>query len=113
MITPWYKGDTSPAWTIQLTPDSGVFSTTGLSTSNFSLIIRNVDSVPPTDTAGTGSFSNLVAGTSVSSPSTITYAPGSADVANLGDYILLVVVTYPGSGATQTFNLGSWQVIAK
>jgi hypothetical protein len=42
-ISPWYKGDTAPTWTFQLIPDSGAFSIAGLSPSNFSLIIRNVD----------------------------------------------------------------------
>lgn len=111
-ITPWYKGDTLPAWVIQLVPDSGVFNVTSLSPSNFSLIIRNTDTVPPTDTTGAGTFSALIAGTSTSSPASITYAPSNADVGTLGNYIILVVVTFSG-GATETFNLGTWQVIAK
>ncbi len=115
-LSPWYKGDTAPAWTFQLIPDTGAFSITGLSTSNFSLIIRNTDDVPPVDSNGTGTFSNLTAatlnGSIVTTPASVQYSPSSADVANLGNFQLFVIVTYSG-GATQTINAGSWQVIAR
>ena len=115
-ISPWYRGDTVPTWTFQLIPDTGAFSITGLATSNFSLIIRNVDDIPPVDTTGTGTFSNLTAatlnGSIVTTPASVQYAPSSADVANLGNFQLFVIVTYAG-GATQTLNAGPWQVIAR
>jgi hypothetical protein len=113
-ISPWYRGDTLPTWTLQLVPDSGPFSIDGLSTSNFSFIIRNVDDVPPVDTAGTGTFSSLTAavmtGLIVTTPATIQYAPSAADVATLGNFQLFVIVTYNGS-ATQTLTIGPWHVI--
>jgi hypothetical protein len=117
-ISPWYKGDTAPTWTFQLIPDSGAFSIIGLSPSNFSLIIRNVDDVPPVDTNGTGSFSNLTAatlnGSVVTTPASIQYVPSAADVANLGNFQLFVIVTYNIAGnPTQTFTVGPWQVIAR
>jgi hypothetical protein len=117
-ISPWYKGDTAPIWTFQLIPDSGAFNITGLSPSNFSLIIRNVDDVPPVDATGTGTFSNLTAatlnGSVVITPASIQYVPSTADVANLGNFQLFVVATYPIAGnPTQTFTVGPWQVIAR
>lgn len=115
-ISPWYKGDTMPIWTFALVPDSGAFNVTGLSTSNFALIIRNVDDVPPVDNNGTGIFSNLMAatmsGNTIITPAFVQYAPSSADVVNLGNFQLLIVITYPGGGI-QTINAGPWQVIAK
>ncbi len=115
-ISPWYKGDTAPTWTFQLIPDTGAFSTSGLSTSNFNLIIRNTDDVPPVDSNGTGIFSNLTAatlsGSIVTTPASVQYTPSSADVASLGNYQLFVIVTY-APGVTQTFNAGPWQVIAR
>lgn len=117
-ISPWYKGDQAPTWTLQLIPDTSAFSITGLSPSNFSLIIRNVDDVPPVDTTGTGTFSNLTAavlnGSVVTTPASIQYTPSPADVANLGNYQLFVIVTYGTYGnPTQTFTVGPWQVIAR
>lgn len=115
-ISPWYKGDTVPTWTFLLIPDTGAFSVAQLTPSNFSLVIRNVDNVPPVDTAGTGIFSNLTAatlnGSVVITPASILYAPSVADTSTLGNFQLFVVATYSG-GATQTFTVGSWKVIAR
>jgi hypothetical protein len=108
-ITPWYRGDTLPAWPISLTTDSGSINVTSLSSSNFSMLIHNSDT--GVETTGTGSFTNLTAA-SGSTPASILYQPSSADVATLGNYILFVVITWPGGGI-ETLSLGTWQVIPK
>ncbi len=112
--TPWYQGDTQPIWTLALTPDSGPFVITGLSTSNFALLLRNTDTL--VDTNGTGAFSNLTAavmnGNTVTAPASIQYQLSSADVATPGNFALYLVVTYPGGGV-ETFSLGPWQVVVK
>lgn len=110
-ISPWYKGDLYPAWVISLVPDTGTFNTTGLTASNFSLIIRNNDPLTPTEITGTGTFTGLTAATSTT-PATIQYQPASADVSTIGNFTVLVQCTFP-SGGIQTFNLGSWQVQGK
>lgn len=108
-ITPWYVGDTAPAWTIPLTLDNGAFSTSSLSVSNFALLIRDTDADPPSEITGTGTFTNLVAA-SGTTPAQITYIPSSADTSTLGNYALFIVVTYPNS-TVQTLSLGAWQVV--
>lgn len=116
-ITPWFQGDTLPAWNIQLSTDSGTINTSGLSDANFSLIIRNTDLQSNPDRAGTGVFSNLTAavmqGNVVITPASILYQLSSADSATLGNYVILVVITYPNSAGTETLSLGTWQVIPK
>jgi hypothetical protein len=115
-ISPWFKGDTMPIWKFQLIPDSGVFNVFGLTASNFSLLIKNIDTMPPTETTGTGIFSNVTPavtnGNVIISHAYVEYWPSFADVANLGNFVLFVVVTFP-SGGTGTFSVGSWQVVTK
>lgn len=106
-ITPWYQGDTVPAWTIPLVLDTGVFNTSLLSPSNFALLIRNTDT--NVETTGTGVFSSLTAA-SGSTPAQIAYAPSTTDTSTPGNYALFIAVTYP-SGAVETLSLGAWQVI--
>lgn len=113
-ISPWYRGDTAPSWSIQIIPDSGAFSVAGLTTANFALLIRNTDIL--IDANGTGSFGNLTAavmnGSVVTTPASIQYAPSNADTSTPGNFALFLVVTYPG-GAVQTISIGTWQVIIK
>lgn len=108
-ITPWYVGDTAPAWTIPLTLDTGAFNTSSLTTSNFALLIRNTDADPPTEITGTGTFTNLIAasGTMLAQ---ITYIPSLSDTSTLGNFALFIVVTYPNT-TIQTLSLGAWQVV--
>lgn len=108
-ITPWYVGDTAPAWTIPLTLDNGVFSVSSLTPSNFVLLIHNNDT--NVENNGTGTFQSLVAA-SGTTPASIVYVPSSTDTATLGNYTLFIVVTYPNS-SVQTLLLGAWQVIPK
>jgi hypothetical protein len=116
MITPWYIGDTAPTWTVQLIPDSGAFNVTGLTTGSFSLLFRNLTA--GTETTGTGTFSSIVAAVTstvggvlvVTSPATINYSVATGDAASAGNYQVLIKVTF-SSGAVQTLNLGSWQVV--
>ncbi len=115
-ITPWYLGDTMPIWKLSLIPDTGAFNVSTLGPSNFSLLIKNIDTIPSTETSGTGIFSNVTAavmnGASIAAPAYVEYLPSSTDVANLGNYVLFVIVTF-SSGATQTFSVGTWKVVAK
>jgi hypothetical protein len=115
-ITPWFKGDTMPIWKISLIPDTGYFDVSTLSPTNFSLLIKNTDAMPATETAGTGIFSNVTAavtnGNVIVSHAYVEYLASSADVANLGNFVLFVIVTFAG-GATETFSVGPWQVVTK
>lgn len=106
-ITPWYKGDLVPLWTIQLVPDSGVFNVSGLAPSSFALFIKNTDT--GVETNGGGTFSSITAATTTT-PASVQYAPSTADVGTLGNFTLFVVVTFPAGH--ETFSLGSWQVVS-
>ena len=105
-----------PIWKISLVPDTGTFDVSTLGPSNFSLLIRNTDDVPATETNGTGIFSNVTAavtsGATIVSHASVQYLASSADVATLGNYILFVIVTFAGGG-TETFSVGTWKVVAK
>lgn len=116
-ITPWPLGNRASSWLFLLALDSGIFSTTGLTTSNFTLYILNKDVVGATPVAGTGTFSNLTAGSIASgsiaaTPATITYAPSATDVGTLGNFHLYIDVSY-GGGIIQTLEIGDWQVVPK
>ena len=99
--SPWPQGDTREEWTFQLIPDSGVFSTAGLTTANFTYFMRNISN--GVETQGTGTFSNLVAA-SGGNPAQITYQQSPADVANPGMYHQRIRVAQ--GSATQTFDFG-------
>jgi hypothetical protein len=107
-ISPWYKTSTptAPLWTIQLVPDSGSFVTTGLTTGNFALLIKNLDT--GVETSGVGTFSNITAATSTS-PASVQYQAASGDV-NVGNYRLAVLVTV--ANGVQPFILTeTWEVV--
>lgn len=113
-ISPWYKTSvpTAPIWTIQLVPDSGVFTVAGLVIGDFGLLLRNLDT--GAETTGLGTFSNITAATFTANGGILThtsvqYQAASADVA-LGNYRVVVLVTV-GSGV-QPFVLEEiWEVV--
>lgn len=80
-ISPWAKGDRKPLWTFSLSPDTGSFDITGLTTADFKLKMRNISN--GVVTTGTGTFSALTAA-SGGNPATIDYQLSAADVATLG-----------------------------
>lgn len=99
--SPWPQGDTFDPWTFDLEPDSGTFSIAGLSPPNFTLHMRNISN--GVETQGSGTFTNLVAASGVN-PAMITYNQSTADVANLGNFEVWLILT--SGGKTQTFSLG-------
>jgi hypothetical protein len=103
-ISPWTLGDGKPPWTFGLEPDSGPLDITGLTTSDFSLIMLNISNQQ--STTGTGAFSNLTAAYNVN-PAQITYALSSTDAALLGMYDVRVVIK-KGTINQRTFNFGVW-----
>jgi hypothetical protein len=112
-ISPWYKTNTptAPKWTIQLVPDTGSFDVTNLTTGNFSLLMRNVDT--GVETTGAGTFSNITAavlsGSTVVTPASVQYQAASGDVV-AGMYQNFVLVTL--SNGIEPFKFGElWQVI--
>jgi hypothetical protein len=106
-ISPWNKGDGKPNWTFSLEPDSGIFDTSGLSPSDFTLVMINISNQQAVN--GTGTFSDLIPATG-SIPATITYQLSSADTANLGMYNMRVV-SKKGTASQQTFEFGIWECI--
>jgi hypothetical protein len=103
-ISPWAQGDGSPPWTFELEPDSGNFDISGLTTSDFNLIMINVSNEQTT--TATGTFTNLTTA-SGSNPATITFNPSSSDVAALGMYDMRVVAK-KGTANQRTFKFGIW-----
>lgn len=88
----WYVSQTYPSWDIPLTTDGGVEDLTGVSSSNFTMIFRATNVVPPVDTIGTGTFSIKVV-----SPGEILYKPSVADVASTFSGVLIVKANFPPS----------------
>ena len=103
-ITPWTQGDDNPVWVFSLEPDSGAFDITGLTTSDFDLIMVNVSNEQ--ETIATGPFTNLTAANN-NSPATITFNPSSDDVAALGMYDVRIVAK-KGTANQRTFKFGIW-----
>ena len=116
MITPWYVGQLSPIWTIQLIPDSGYVNVTGLVVGNFSLRILNT--ATGVETTGQGTFSNITAAvttqsggqTIVVTPASVQYQPVAADVV-AGIYTLWCDVTF--ANGKEPFLIGTWQVLTE
>lgn len=105
-ISPWTQGDGLPAWTIGLKPDSGPVDIAGLSTGDFTMVFINSAGQ---EVIGSGPFSNLTVA-SGSTPATITYQVGSADVATLGVFDARVVIKRGVVGQQRTLKLGSFVV---
>lgn len=103
-LSPWSQGDGKPWWTFSLEPDSGNLDTTGLSLSDFTLIMRNISNQQ--SIIGTGIFSNLTAA-SGGNPAQITYALSSTDASSLGMYDMRIVVKR-GTVDQRTFKFGIW-----
>lgn len=113
MITPWYVGKTAPIWNIALVPDSGVLGIGGLSPTNFSLLIKNLDTGD--ETAGQGTFSNLVAATinsvtgAITTPTSIQYQLVSADVTSPGNFTVAIIITL--SDGQALYGPTPWEIL--
>lgn len=112
-ISPTYLGNLAPAWIISLVPDSGYVNVSGLVVGNFSLRIRNTAN--GVEQTGAGTFSNITAavlsGSTVTTPASVQYQPGTADVSTLGMFTLWVDITF--ANGVQSFLIGPWQVIVE
>lgn len=85
---PWVQGALHPAWTfLWRLPDGSLKDFTGLTTSNFSLVLHPLNS-NTSDIVGGGVF-GLVNGV-------LVYQPVANDVATPGNYQLIITATYPG-----------------
>jgi hypothetical protein len=100
-LSPWSQGDGKPDWTFYLEPDNDNFDATGLSTSDFTLVMVNISNQQTT--LGTGTFSDL----QNSIPASITYQLSSTDAARLGMYDMRIVIKR-GSADQRTFKFGIW-----
>lgn len=103
-ISPWTQGDGAPPWTFALETDSSSLDITGLSTSDFSLVMINISNQQ--SKTATGVFSNLVAA-SGSNPTTIVFSPSSNDTSALGMYDMRIIVK-KGTANQKTFKFGLW-----
>lgn len=85
----WYVGMTAPIWDIPLATDAGNENLTGITTSNITMIFRNTNVRPSTDTVGTGTFyiKNVY-------PGELYYKPSIADVANPFSGFLIVRILF-------------------
>ncbi len=102
MISPWRVGQTLPLWTHTVTDDSGLpLNFTGVVTSV--LLIR--DRQTGMERTGTGTFAFTAPTTC-----TFTYTWGTADVAQAGQFELLVRVTYPSG--TLALDAVPWEVLS-
>ena len=99
--SPWKQGDTREAWAFQLIPDTGDFSTVGLTSSNFSYHTRNISN--GVERKVDVVFSNPVSAVG-DETAQITYQPSTTDVGSLGMYHQWVKVTE--AGKIQTFDFG-------
>lgn len=113
-ISPTYKTATpiAPLWQISLVPDSGTFDITGLSTSNFAMLFKDLDSGQETN--GIGTFSSLVAAQTLSSgvvvPASIRYQVAATEVI-ISRKRPVVLVTV-GNGGIEPFVLQEdWVVV--
>lgn len=93
MISPWQQYDTQPSWKFPLILDSGPLPISGLSPSNFQLILH--PTMSGQEIVGSGTFSDLVASdqTFPGRPPSIIYNLARADVSTLGTYRIWIVIT--------------------
>jgi hypothetical protein len=106
-ISPWSQGDGKPPWTFELEPDSGNFDISGLSTTDFTLVMINMSNKQAIN--GTGTFSNLLAA-SGDNPATISYQLSNADANNTGMQDMRIVAK-EGTSQQETFKFGIWECI--
>lgn len=104
-ISPWNIGDENPVWTFSLETDSGNFDTTGLITSDFSLVMINISNRQVTN--GTGTFSNIMP-VNGANPATINYQLSAADALITGMQDMRIVVK-KGTAQQETFKFGIWE----
>jgi len=90
---PWYVGCTYPALAIPLNTDSAPDNIGSVPVANFSMTIRNLGVTPPTDTAGSGTFTIVT-----TNPAVVDYQFSTTDVANGGSFALIVEAVVPGTG---------------
>lgn len=113
-ISPWYKTatPTAPIWTVSLVPDSGSFSIANLSSINFSMLFKNLDT--GMETTGVGVFSNLTATSTnsfgVAVPASIQYQVDASEVV-LGRFQPVVLVTL-SNGIQPFFFDDVWEVVS-
>ena len=87
-----------------LQPDEGQLDTTGLTTSDFTMVF--VDATTGTPRNGDGVFTDLTAASS-SAPAMITYQPSANDVATIGLFSRRVVIK-KSTIHQRTFDFGNW-----
>lgn len=90
---PWYQLQTYPALQIPLNVESTPDNITGMSPSNFTMILRNTAVAPAIDTTGTGTFTIVT-----SNPAVVTYTFSTADVASTFSGVLFIRAVFPGGG---------------
>lgn len=111
-ITPWYYGQSLPIWTVNITPDTGRFDLTGMTSSN--LALRFINTRTLAEWVGTGTL-NIVQ----NNPAIISYGVVAADtssiqfVSNTEMLNILLEVTYPNNAGFDVFNMGTWEVVAR
>lgn len=88
----WYVGMTVPPLKIPLNTDSGVDDISMLNTSNITVKLRNLNTVPQTDTTGQGTIRILS-----NKPAIISYQFHVNDVATAGQFELVVIGHFPDS----------------
>jgi hypothetical protein len=104
-ISPWAKGQTSPAWVIPLTRDGGaIMDITGV-TSN-QLILNIYSSNGSLIGTGGGSFTIIN-----SSPGIVRYQPVAADSATIGQNSVRIIVNFNGNNPDYS-DLIQWVVAA-
>lgn len=106
--SPWKQGDLAPAWQFGLQPDTGQLDITGLSPSDFTLLMYDA-SQPQTAIIGTGTFSGLIAAGG-DQPAKVTYQQSSADVATLRTHRREIVIKR-GTSAQKTFDFGDQSIV--
>jgi len=103
-ISPWMQYDTQPSWEFPLLLDSRPLEITGLTLSNFQLILHDV--ISGQELAMTGYFSDLSAGSgTVDDPPSIIYHQTRADVTVTGQKRAYIVITF-SNGDQETLSLG-------
>lgn len=99
-ISPWPSGATLPVWAVTITDDTG--AAVNLTNATITLLIRNVNNTSGVSGAGTWTITNATAGQA-------TYSWAAADSANVGSYMLTVIITF-SNGVIKTDPV-LWQVV--
>jgi hypothetical protein len=104
-ISPWQQFDTEPSWKWPLLLDSAPLTVTGLSVSNFQLILHPTNGGQ--EIIGSGLFHDLLVSDPLlpKSPPSIIYDPNLNDVSIIGEFRAYMLITHD-SGKKETLNLG-------